>query len=683
MHRLDADTLDEIRSRIDIVEVISDYVPLRRAGKDYVGLCPFHQERTPSFTVSPDKQMFYCFGCQVGGDVFTFLMKREGWSFPEAVAELARRAGVALPERPLSPAEARRRDERERLWRVLEMAAAFFRHALQSPAGAAARAYLAGRGLDPATWERYGLGYAPAGWDALLQALGRRGVPAELMERAGLVQRRPGGGYYDRFRHRVMFPIRDPRGRVVGFGGRTLGDEEPKYLNSPETPVFNKRRLWFGLDLARPRLRETGVAVVVEGYLDAIAIDRAGIGYAAVASLGTSLSEEQAALLARYASEVVIAYDGDAAGQRATLRGLELFADAGLEVRVAELPAGRDPDEVLRSQGADALRRYLDAAVPVVEYRFRHVVQQFDTTTVRGRAAAAGALAPWLARVRHPIERAEYVRRYAAALGIEEAVLWQEVRRAGRVPRRARPGAATGAGGNNVQAIRHTNRRVPAEDVPSGVARAERGLLALVLQYPAWREVVAARLEPGDWQTPVYRFLFELARAEQVVDGAIDPGRLLARLHALRTGTGNPGGAAAETAAGREVPDPVDGAGGTGAAGTGMSDGEHTGNGAAEEAWPGPEAGTPVPLPRELAGDPQLFDRAASVLAGMAQAAERVDPGEVERILDDYIKTLKKHSLWKIQRRIAQLEASGQQVPVDLVAKFQLLSAQLKGRAGG
>ncbi|MFS8640244.1 MAG: DNA primase [Symbiobacteriaceae bacterium] len=633
MHRLDEHIVEEIRARVDIVEVIADYVPLRRAGKNFIGLCPFHQERTPSFTVSPDKQLFYCFGCQTGGDVFTFLMKREGWSFPEAVAELARRAGVVLPERPASPEERRQRDERERLLRVLEWAAAFYRHVLQSPAGEPARAYLASRGVDAVTAERFGLGYAPNRWDALLQAMGRHGIPPALLEQAGLVQRRAGGqGYYDRFRNRVMFPIRDPRGRVVGFGGRALGDDEPKYLNSPETAVFNKRRLWFGLDLARVRLRETGVAVVVEGYMDAIAIDRAGIGYAAVASLGTSLSEEQVDLLARYASTVVIAYDGDAAGQRATLRGLELFALANVEVRVAEFPPGRDPDDVLQAEGPEALRRYIEGAVPLVEFQFRRVLREHDTTSVRGRAAAVAELAPWLARVRSEVERAEYLRRYAAALGVDEATFWREVRRVRRRRASHRARVAGGSGGNNVQEFRHTNRRVRHDEIPPAVGRAERGLLSLWLQYPQWRETIAARVDPDDWQTPAHRFLFELVQAEAETAAAVEPARLVARLQALR--------------------DPA-------------TEGS------------GPPPGGPWKV------DPDVFDQATAVLAGIAHDPERVEPGEIERILEDYIKTLKRHRLTRIQRRIAELEAAGRQVPVDLVEEFQLLSQQLKGRAGG
>lgn len=660
LYRLDERIVDEIRQRLDIVEVIGEYVPLRRAGREYVALCPFHQERTPSFTVSPAKQMFYCFGCQVGGDVFTFVMKKEGWTFPEAVAELARRAGVPLPERPLSPAQRRLRDRQEQLLRVLRLAAAFFRQALRSPGGEAARRHLEERGLPPALWDRYGLGYAPAGWDGLVRALQERGVPPALLVEAGLAQARPGGGYYDRFRHRLMFPISDPRGRVVGFGGRSLDGQEPKYLNSPETPVFNKRRLWYGLDWARPRLRETGTAVVVEGYLDAIAVDRAGVGYAAVASLGTSLSAEQVELLARYVEQVIIAYDADAAGQRATLRGLELFADAGVDVRVAQLPPGRDPDEVVRREGPDALRRLLDAAVPVVEYRFRQIMAEFDTATPRGRAEAASALAPWLARVRHPVERAEYVRRYAVALGLEEGVLWQEVRRSVRIRRRASPWAGGRTGGNNVQAGRHTNRRVPAEGIPAGVVRAERGLLSVSLFHPEWREFVASRLEPGDWVTPAHRLLFELAGQAQ----ASDPGRLLSRLHAL-------------AAAARERPADAAGVAPT-AREEGKPDaGDESRKDRVAAVTPGD---APVPPP-----DRRVVEQAIAVLASLMQrpAPGPDEPGGMERILEDYIKTLKRHSLWRIQRRIAQLEASGQAVPVELVARFQLLSAQLKGRAGG
>ena len=680
LYRLDEHVVDEIRQRLDIVEVIGDYVPLRRAGREYVALCPFHDERTPSFTVSPAKQMFYCFGCQVGGDVFTFVMKKEGWTFPEAVAHLARRAGVTLPERPLSPGQRRVRDRQEQLARVLAAAAAFFRQVLRSPAGEAARRYLEERGLPEPLWDRYGLGYAPAGWDGLVRALEQRGVPGAWLAEAGLAQPRPGGGYYDRFRHRVMFPIADPRGRVVGFGGRSLDGQEPKYLNTPETPLFNKRRLWYGLDWSRPRLRETGTAVVVEGYMDAIAVDRAGVGYAAVASLGTSLSEEQVDLLARYVQQVIIAYDADAAGQRATMRGLAMFADAGVEVRVAQLPPGRDPDDVVRREGPEALRQILEAAVPVVEYRFRQVMAAVDTATPRGRAQAVAELAPWLARVGHPVERAEYVRRYAVALGLDEAVLWQEVRRASRALRDAAARAGRRAGGNNVQAVRHTNRRVPVEEVPAGVARAERGLVAAALFHPRWQAYIAGRLEPGDWVTPAHRLLFELGLEEaRAAGGIVDPGRLLSRLHGLAAAAGDGMTPGVEPA-------------GVEPAGTSEAGDEKTIDRDAILPRDGVPGGDGPQQRDEGAGSsrqpvagPAVYQQAISVLAALVQAPEPGpdEPGEMERILEDYIKTLKRHSLWKIQRRIAQLEASGHAVPVDLVTKFQLLSAQLKGRVGG
>lgn len=671
LYRLDEHVVDEIRHRLDIVEVIGDYVPLRRAGREYVALCPFHDERTPSFTVSPAKQMFYCFGCQVGGDVFTFVMKKEGWTFPEAVAQLARRAGVALPERPLSPGQRRAQDRQARLARVLSLAAAFFRQSLRSPAGEAARVYLEERGLPAELWDRYGLGYAPPGWDGLVGALEQRGVPPALLGEAGLAQPRPGGGFYDRFRHRLMFPITDPRGRVVGFGGRALDGQEPKYLNSPETVLFNKRRLWYGLDWSRPRLRETGTAVVVEGYMDAIAVDRAGVGYAAVASLGTSLSEEQVELLARYVQQVIIAYDADAAGQRATMRGLEMFADAGVEVRVAQLPPGRDPDDVVRREGPDALRRILEGAVPVVEYRFRQVMAQVDTATPRGRAEAVGVLAPWLARVANPVERGEYVRRYAVALGLDEGTLWQEVRRAARTLRSTASRAGIRTGGNNVQAVRHTNRRVPVEEIPAGVARAERGLVAASLFHPQWQAFIAGRVEPEDWVTPAHRLLFELACQEAGVTGAaVDPGRLLSRLHNLAAASGE----GVEQAGRLALPGEIE----TDRDASQPRDEVRAGDG---ERLPDAAAGSSA---RPAAGV-AAYQEAVSVLAALMQAPEPGpdEPGEMERILEDYIKTLKRHSLWKIQRRIAQLEASGQAVPVDLVTKFQLLSAQLKGRAGG
>lgn len=664
LQRIDGHILDEIRDRVDIVDVIADYVPLRRSGKNFVGLCPFHRERTPSFTVAPDKQMFYCFGCQTGGDVFAFLMKREGWSFPEAAAELARRAGVALPQRADHSSGDRDAAERERLRSVLELAAAFFRQALRSPAGAGARHYLAARGIDESLGERYGLGYAPDRWDALLESLRRRGIAPEHLEAAGLVQRRATGGYYDRFRHRVMFPIRDPRGRVVGFAGRSLGDDPPKYLNSPETVLFRKRRLWFGLDLARPRIRDTGRVVVVEGYMDVMAVDRAGIGYAAVASLGTSLSREQAALLARYATEVILAYDGDEAGRAATLRAGELLEEAGLEVRVAQLPAGRDPDELFRTGGADALRHHLDTAVPLVEYRFARLMEEVDTTSVQGRARAVVTLIPWLARVGNPVAREEYVRRYAAALGVDEAALWRQLRRAVRPTHpAARPGTPSGASGNNAQANRHTNRRVPVAEVSSAVARAERGLLSLCLQYPECLDVVAARLDADDWSIPAHRALFGILQQERESAAALEPERVVHRLRTL-----------ADTALAGRAPGP---------SATGGRAGDDT---TAAGGVAGPDPGSPPgypPVQPERTVPAVSYDQMMAALAKIVHEPDRVDPGAVERILNDYIKTLKRQRLLRIQRRIAQLEASGQTVPMDLVQQFQLLSGQLKGRAGG
>lgn len=349
--------LERIRERTDIAALIGEYVQLKKQGKNYIGLCPFHEERTPSFTVSPHKQMFYCFGCQAGGSVFNFLMLKEDIPFAEAVRVLARRAGITLPEDD-TPEARRKEGERAALLRAMELAARYFCARLADGAGETARGYLERRGLDAATVDAWRLGYAPTGWRGLSDALAGRGVPASALEKSGLSGRSTAGeGLYDRFRDRLMFPIADRRGRVIAFGGRALDDKtQPKYLNSPETPLFSKRRALYGFDRAREAIARRGEAVVVEGYLDLIAAHRAGVDWA-VASLGTALSQEQAMEVSRLADNVVIAYDADSAGSQATLRGLEMFQRLGARVRVAELPAGEDPDSVFRARGAAGTRR--------------------------------------------------------------------------------------------------------------------------------------------------------------------------------------------------------------------------------------------------------------------------------------------------------------------------------------
>ncbi|HXF82822.1 MAG TPA: DNA primase, partial [bacterium] len=363
---LPADIKDEIRRRVDLVDLVAGHVTLKKAGRYYKGLCPFHQEKTPSFYVDREKGLWHCYGCQRGGDVFSFVMETGNLAFGEAVEVLARRAGVAVER---SPEAARQATERDRLYRALEAAAAFYQEVLAHPLkGKAARAYMERRGIDAPTAQRFRLGAAPHAWDELLRALGNNGYPPALLEKAGLVQLRPSGdGYYDLFRHRLMFPIVDLQDRVVAFGGRALDDGEPKYLNSRETAVFAKGRTLYALSWAREEIRRQDEVVVVEGNMDALTCHQYGITNA-VASLGTALTSDQVLAMKRLAGRAVLVYDADAAGQAAMERAMALFEEADLPVRVAVLPAG-DPDEFLRREGAEAFRRLLARALPVFEYQ--------------------------------------------------------------------------------------------------------------------------------------------------------------------------------------------------------------------------------------------------------------------------------------------------------------------------
>ncbi len=429
--------LDEIKSRIDIVDLVGREVELRRAGRLYKGLCPFHPDRNPSFFVYPDQWTYHCFGCGAHGSGVDFVMNRRGLSFAEALALLAREAGLEL--RPARPEET---GETDRILAANQLAAEFYQAMLREHRPA--RAYLAGRGLDLPTVQAFGLGYAPAGGTALLDRLTEAGFEVDLLVGAGLVVRRDGGGVADRFRDRIMFPIRDGRGRVVGFGGRVLGDGEPKYLNTPDTGLFKKGEVLYGLDLARPAIRDAGAAVVVEGYFDVITAHQFGFRNV-VGTLGTAITPAQARLLRDYCETVILCLDADPAGQAATRRALDLLwrevADRtvpvfeggrrarlsvrsapGLEVRVAMVPAGKDPDEAIR-QDPEGFRRALAEARPVLDFLIELLPRRFDLTFAEGKAAAARDIGPLLQAVPDPVVRGHYIQRVARTIGTAEADL--------------------------------------------------------------------------------------------------------------------------------------------------------------------------------------------------------------------------------------------------------------------
>lgn len=398
--RIPRQFIDDLVTRTDIVEVIDARVPLRKAGKDYKACCPFHEEKTPSFTVSADKQFFHCFGCGKHGTAIGFLMEYEHLAFPEAVEELARQAGLTVPyEGGRSTPEAQAGAD---LWDLLREAARFYRSQLREhPDAPRAVEYLKGRGITGEIAKSFELGFAPEGWDHLLRALGKDEATREALVTAGLAVKKEGGGYYDRFRARVMFPIHDHRGRVVGFGGRVIGAGEPKYLNSPETPLFHKGRELYGLYRARDAIKKESRVLVVEGYMDVVALAQFGIDYA-VATLGTATTREHLERLFRHAPEVVFCFDGDRAGREAAWRALEVALPVlheGRQVSYLFPPEGEDPDTLVRKEGAEAFAARLRAATPLPDYLFQTLARQVDLSRLDGRARLVELARPLLSKV--------------------------------------------------------------------------------------------------------------------------------------------------------------------------------------------------------------------------------------------------------------------------------------------
>ena len=466
--------LDEIQSRADIAEVIGRYVPLKRAGRHFKALCPFHKERTPSFHVNTDKQIFHCFGCGVGGNIFSFLVQHDRLTFPDAVRQVAQQVGVVIPEEASGSRDA----QTQKLFEILDKACRYYERQLAHPArGRAARAYLQSRGVVEATRQAFRLGYAPEGPDQLIQAAKRATISAALLEQTGfVVQGR--GGPIDRFRERLMFPILDVRGRVVSFGGRSLADQEPKYLNGPQTAVYSKSRQLFGLPQAKEAIVKEKVAVVVEGYFDAVWLWQAGIRHV-VSPLGTAFTPEQAKLLSRYAPRVILAFDADAAGAAATLRGIEVLLEAGLEVHVAQLPTGLDPDEFVRRRGSEAMRDLLAKALSVVECLIAQASASYGLREPEGKVRAVQSILPVLAKVSNAMLRTEYARIVAERFALDERAVLQELAKAA-VRRPSRP-----SGREPIRVIERT---------PTLRAQgAERVLTALIVDEPSRWDAISGQ----------------------------------------------------------------------------------------------------------------------------------------------------------------------------------------------
>ena len=420
---------DRVKQQADIVRVVGEYVRLKKNGQNFTGLCPFHSEKTPSFAVHPVKQIYHCFGCGAGGDVFKFVMEMDKCDFMEAVRAVADKCGIAIPQsRERSPEERREQQQRTALVDLHREAAAFFARQLEStPEGKAARGYLTDRGLDAEAIARFGLGYAPSGGDALLRHLKTK-YPEKLVEMAGLASRDPSGRVHDRFRRRIIFPISNESGKVVAFGGRALGDDLPKYLNSPETPIYIKSSVLYHLDRAKEPIRLADAAILVEGYMDTIAVARAGIGNV-VASCGTSLTETQVKLLSRFTRRIIVNYDPDAAGQAATERSLSILLEHNCEVRVLALPGGKDPDTFIRTEGAAAYRKLLEDAPAYLDYLIGRA-RQLGVASAEQKLRAMNFLMPFVQRIPNALLRSEWASRIAQQLRVDEPVLREALRRA-------------------------------------------------------------------------------------------------------------------------------------------------------------------------------------------------------------------------------------------------------------
>ncbi len=493
-------TLDDIRSRVDIVEVISEYIHLKKKGRNYVGPCPFHQEKDPSFTVSPEKQIFYCFGCAAGGNVFKFLMLHEGFTFQEAVESLARRVGVTIPIQKYGGRSTGPR-KTDSVIKINLLAKEFFQQVLSRWEEAApAREYLQKRGLSWETVNNFELGFAPGAWNSLVRYLNKHEVAVDNLLKLGLaVQGKKGA--YDRFRSRIIFPIRDFSGDVIGFGGRILGAGEPKYLNTPETEYFNKSKVLYGLNESRRYIREAGYAIIMEGYMDVISAHQNGVNNA-VASLGTSLTREQVRLLMRYTRDMVIAYDADVAGVAATMRGLDLMQEMGCRVRVISIPEGKDPDEFLQSHGIDAWEQLVTGAESLLEYKFRQLSAE-GIGKGENKSTVLQQLLPNLANIQDDVERAESIKLLATRLHTSWDAVASDLNRFIEKERKKRPNPDKIA--KNKHNIKHNNRQLDAR------TKAEKMLLRLILENPRLVSTVQKELENNFFSYPVFNRVYEKA----------------------------------------------------------------------------------------------------------------------------------------------------------------------------
>jgi DNA primase len=467
--------VSEIRETCSIVQVISGYVSLTKSGNSYRGLCPFHQEKTPSFFVSEAKKIFHCFGCGESGDVFAFIMKQEKLGFQSAARLLANRFGIALPERQMTAQQRRQLTEREEAYAINEAAARYYHDTLLSdPRGKKARAYLHDRGISAASIKAFRLGFAPDGWQELRNYLRGQKLSLEAAQKAGLLIPKEKGQHYDRFRQRIIFPIVNLAGHIIGFGGRVLDAGEPKYLNSPESFIYNKRQNLYGLNSAARFIAQQNAAILVEGYFDLISLQQAGINHA-VAPLGTALTEQQILILKRYTPNIITVFDADSAGEKAMIRSLTPFLASGISPRIILLPEGHDPDSYIRKYGAEPFMQLAAKAMPLLDYVLEQTIQKHEIATPQGKIRASEDLIPVLQKITNELERDLYIQKAASLLGIKEAYLITRIGTAS--------GSAAGMSSDSPHRVANTEEPAAIEE------KAERLILELMVLHP---EVIAA-----------------------------------------------------------------------------------------------------------------------------------------------------------------------------------------------
>ncbi len=507
------DLIEEVRSRNDIVDVISGYVRLQRKGASYFGLCPFHNEKSPSFSVSPGKQMYYCFGCGAGGNVFTFLMEYENYTFPEAVKTLADRCGVELPEMEYSEEAKRQADLKSRLLEIQKKAARYYVYELRQEKARAAFEYLRKRGLSDETIKKFGLGYSGQQSREMYRYLKHEGYSDELLKESGLFGMDEKSGFYDKFWNRVMFPIMDVNHRVIGFGGRVMGDAKPKYLNSPETRIFDKSRNLYGLNFARSSRKPN--LIICEGYMDVIALHQAGFTQA-VASLGTALTVQQSLLMKRYTSEVLVTYDSDEAGTKAALRAIPILRDAGLQVRIINMKPYKDPDEFIKALGTEAFQQRIEEAQSSFLFEIEVLERGYNLKDPAQKTAFFDETARKLLNFSDELERNNYTEAVAAKYGVGYETLRRKVNQLGMTL------------GGTVPPPRPRDVSGQKKERDEGTEGSQKLLLTFMISDPEYFRIIRRYIAPEDFTKPLYSQIAEMLY-EQQDQGKLNPAGILSR----------------------------------------------------------------------------------------------------------------------------------------------------------